>query len=83
MRRIELRLPKIGPAELGPFEWIAHGKRHGVGQLLAHLGREVEIARGQTVVPGGTNVILLAKEVDLENVIRLLTQTRQGATERR
>jgi trk system potassium uptake protein TrkA len=36
----------------------------------------MEIARGQTVVPGGTNVILLAKEVDLELVIRLLTRTR-------
>jgi trk system potassium uptake protein TrkA len=36
----------------------------------------MEIARGQTVVPGGTNVILLAKEVDLELVIRMLTQTR-------
>ncbi|MNS60263.1 potassium transporter peripheral membrane component [compost metagenome] len=38
----------------------------------------MEIARGQTVVPGGTNVILLTKEVDLELVIRLLTQTRSG-----
>ena len=35
----------------------------------------MEIARGQTVVPGGTNVILLAKEVDLQTVIRLLTKT--------
>ncbi|MFN3431778.1 MAG: potassium channel family protein [Candidatus Sericytochromatia bacterium] len=42
----------------------------------------MEIARGHTVVPGGTNVILLAKEVDLELVIRLLTQSRAGATTR-
>lgn len=38
----------------------------------------MEIARGQTVVPGGTNVILLAKEVDLQTVIRLLTKTKAG-----
>lgn len=37
----------------------------------------VEIARGQTVVPGGTNVIMLAKEVDLDLVIRLLTQVKK------
>jgi trk system potassium uptake protein TrkA len=50
---------------------------------VENIHGSVEIARGQTVVPGGTNVILLAKEVDLENVIRLLTQTKSGATERR
>jgi trk system potassium uptake protein TrkA len=36
----------------------------------------VEVARGQTLVPGGTNVIVLAQEVDLELIIKLLTQPR-------
>lgn len=39
----------------------------------------VEIARGQTIVPGGTNVIMLAMEVDLELIIRLLTQPRSAS----
>ena len=34
----------------------------------------VEIARGHTLVPGGTNVIMLAMEVDLEHILRLLTR---------
>lgn len=39
-------------------------------------GTTVEIARGTTIVPGGSNVIVLAMEVDLDLIIRLLTQPR-------
>lgn len=42
----------------------------------------IEIARGQTLVPGGTNVIVLAMEVDMELIIRLLTQPRGSVPER-
>jgi trk system potassium uptake protein TrkA len=37
-------------------------------------GGAVEIARGTTEVPGGSNVILLAMEVDLELIIKLVTR---------
>lgn len=36
----------------------------------------VEIARGHTVVPGGTGVIMLAMEVDLEHILSLLSRPR-------
>ncbi|MEB3196461.1 MAG: TrkA family potassium uptake protein [Candidatus Sericytochromatia bacterium] len=39
----------------------------------------LEIARGTTEVPGGSTAILLAMEVDLDAVIRLLTRPRGGA----
>lgn len=42
------------------------------------LAGAIEIARGHTVVPGGTNVILLAQEADLTAIIRILKAPRQA-----
>lgn len=39
-------------------------------------GGGVEVARGTTEVPGGTTVIMLAQELDLELIIRLVTRPR-------
>lgn len=38
----------------------------------------VEIARGTTEVPGGSTVILLAMEVDLDQIVRFVTRTAGG-----
>jgi trk system potassium uptake protein len=38
----------------------------------------VEIARGTTIIPGGSNVIVLAMEADLDHIIRLLTKPRMA-----
>jgi Trk K+ transport system NAD-binding subunit len=77
----EVTVPEDG--EVAGMTVEAISRRPGFPPACNFVGVEtshgVEIARGTTEVPGGSTVIMLAMEVDLDQIVRLLTRRRVRA----
>ncbi|MEB3329694.1 MAG: TrkA family potassium uptake protein [Candidatus Sericytochromatia bacterium] len=73
-------VPVPEDSEVAGMTVEAISRRPGFPPACNFVGVEtpngVEIARGTTEVPGGSTVIMLAMEVDLDQIVRLLTRRR-------